>query len=685
MLVLYVACSSSEDDRPATAHDASGGSAGSSGGSVSSGTAGNAQAGTSGAGATQSSGGAAGSTGGSAGSSAAAGGSAGDAGSASVDASGDGPPPFIPDAALPPIDGASPIEPLPGGNWARVKSPQQQMHFTEQLPFRLLADAIGIEEWNCPPGHPPYVCPDEHVDFLINGSVAGTVQMNDQSYNHWELRLPGGLLEGSYALTVRLTPHNSAGTGGTLVDGLVPVYIHVDPLPTHAKTVTLTSDLVLSGSTDLDWADTTVIGGGHRVTAAGGYSGKIIIEDSFVSGLAGFDDQVGIDVTTTGAVSIHDSIFEATAPLHLTVNGSAPISINGNEFRSTNYVTYVASNPGASPILDISGNTSGQKTMQGNNIGGGIVTLSTTSAPDWQVGGLSDDLSNILMGPRCVIVLSESHATVQGNYMHHDYKGGWSQGFNLMFGSGGSALAEHNVIREGSWPLQSVAGEFRYNLMLDSGHDFIRSAKDGASLHHNVMVHTSGPDGSFNGAFLMYEDEKDIEFYSNTLDGGGATGHFGAPVLALQGSVMVSTVRNNLVTGFSNSPSAGNAFVAGTGVHVTAADYNGFFNPLATDVVPYASGIVASTPGTHDVKADPKLLGPVPESPYAIDEGAVWLRAIGVSQVLAHYRSLYTPGTGSPMLDAGDPSDGAGTDIGAVGSGTEDPKDLFGRVMTPTQ
>jgi hypothetical protein len=37
------------------------------------------------------------------------------------------------------------------------------------------------------------------------------------------------------------------------------------------------------------------------------------------------------------------------------------------------------------------------------------------------------------------------------------------------------------------------------------------------------------------------------------------------------------------------------------------------------------------------------------------------------------------PSTGSPLIDAGDPADGPGVDIGAVGAGTADPADLFGK------
>jgi hypothetical protein len=40
-----------------------------------------------------------------------------------------------------------------------------------------------------------------------------------------------------------------------------------------------------------------------------------------------------------------------------------------------------------------------------------------------------------------------------------------------------------------------------------------------------------------------------------------------------------------------------------------------------------------------------------------------------VSQILARFREIYTPAEGSPLTDAGDPADGAGTDIGPISVG----------------
>jgi hypothetical protein len=82
-------------------------------------------------------------------------------------------------------------------------------------------------------------------------------------------------------------------------------------------------------------------------------------------------------------------------------------------------------------------------------------------------------------GPRGTLYLvnGSSHITVRGNYIHHNYRGGWSQGLNVSFtclycGSAGgtNVLVEHNMIRGGSWPIQNIVGEFRYNLIRRHAH-----------------------------------------------------------------------------------------------------------------------------------------------------------------------------------------------------------------------
>ena len=137
------------------------------------------------------------------------------------------------------------------------------------------------------------------------------------------------------------------------------------------------------------------------------------------------------------------------------------------------------------------------------------------------------------------------------------------------------------------------------------------------------------------------------------------------------------------------SPLAGNAIVARGGAEkdhdprVACADYNCFFNPQAPAAARYAAGIVdAKDAGVHDVHDDPQFAqGRV--VPYGINEADVWNLKCKVSQVLALYRQHYAPAAGSPLLKAGDPADGKGSYIGAIGTGRDAPGDRFGRFSPP--
>ena len=152
------------------------------------------------------------------------------------------------------------------------------------------------------------------------------------------------------------------------------------------------------------------------------------------------------------------------------------MTVRGNELRANNLLTYVADDPSVPVMLELAAGTAATKVVQGNRIGGGMLRIS--GGDGWQIGGLAAGQGNVLIGVRAVLdVVDSSNDAIQGNYLHHDYHGGFSQGFNLWLeGSSGNELAEHNVIRGGSWPIQSFGGEFRYNLVIDSGHDFWRSA-----------------------------------------------------------------------------------------------------------------------------------------------------------------------------------------------------------------
>ena len=122
------------------------------------------------------------------------------------------------------------------------------------------------------------------------------------------------------------------------------------------------------------------------------------------------------------------------------------------------------------------------------------------------------------------------------------------------------------------------------------------------------------------------------------------------------------------------------------------ADYNLFFSPKARNKRNYLLSVAGKRErkdagfglndiprgGQIDEQADPKFKGPVPKKfPFGDDD--IKARKVVVSAMLAFYRDAYTPGAGSPLIGAGDPADGPGSYIGAVGTGANAPDDFFGR------
>jgi hypothetical protein len=355
------------------------------------------------------------------------------------------------------------------------------------------------------------------------------------------------------------------------------------------------------------------------------------------------------------------------------------VTISGNTFQP-NILTPVndqADYAGSHPSLTIAGSSSATKLFQGNNVGVSFVRFDRSS--HWLIGGDHDADGNVFIGVRAGVEMDNANdVTMRGNFAYHRYPFGWSQGHNLDFeGTNDTTLVEHNVFRGSSWMIQSLGGEFRYNLLVDNINEaFIRFNQAGTPIHHNLFVNvgyqrTYSPSG---GVTLS-----DGSFYNNTVDVGGAKlGWFNGSFVAPMGQFTLTSARNNVFTGFAyQSPTP----LFDTGA-ATTADYNAFYNPDTTMLTRYAdSGL-----GAHDLGggADTNpMFAQARVVPFAIGDGDIWLRNVTVSQILALYRGIYTPAAGSPLIDAGDPSDDTGgarnTDIGAVGAGNAHPDDQFGR------
>jgi hypothetical protein len=439
-----------------------------------------------------------------------------------------------------------------------------------------------------------------------------------------------------------------------------PALVEVAAPPTYAQVVDLSADVVLAGATGYQLRGTAngrirLNGNGHRITSQSGASGLLALQfvDVFDLGPSDHLAQSAADVTTSGAILIEDCRFDSSSTIRLGVAGDALASLERNLFRSNMRMelgqqpgTY--SEPGASyPVVSITG---GAGVFAGNNIGAGYVEVQ--NARGWTVGGSSDADSNILIGPR-VGLSPTGTVDLRRNYSHHVYFGGWSQGSNFELGGSAAVLAEHNVIYGSSWPVRGVGGQFRYNLVLEAGHQWLWADTANANIHHNVFV---GGEADVGGIYALYSPTG-VTVANNTIDG---LAKIGLAVTLSSGNIAMSS---NL---FYRVPSPA---ISIDGARLVA-DYNLFFGPT----VSYSDG--RATPA-HDVSADPLLSEP-PTSIFDIDEAGIWQRRTSVRDVLARYRARYLPKAGSPAIDTGDPAGGAGNDIGAVGSGAANANDKFG-------
>jgi len=544
--------------------------------------------------------------------------------------------------------------------YAQVMTPMPFATYFAPATIRIWAhapdnDADGVA------GYAPRV--DFYVGTMMVDSVAAT-SAND----YYQLDVKN-LAAGTYDLSVR-----SHIGSATIESAHVPVTVVDPPSGAGITTMTLTSDLVLSGSTNFELIGTAgqpavlTSSNGSVIRSADGWTGHLKIQHADIIGL-GSMDKPGIDVTVGGsnALEISDSIFDACGPPQLGADGQAAIVFNRNTL-SPNILTTVNDMPdygGSNPSLVFKGGSSAAKTFQGNNVGVSFVRFD--HSVNWTVGGDHDADGNILIGVRAGLEFdSAANVKIRGNFSYHRYPFGWSQGHNLDFPDGddtGTFTIEDNVFRSSSWMIQSLPANtsFQYNLLLDNINEaFFRDFGATVKVHHNVLVNsgwqrvTLPSGGVLSGAG---------EFTNNTVDVGGAQlGWFNGSFVADNSSL--SALRNNVFTGFAYDDATS---LVATGA-AAAADHNCFFNPDTTKLTPYGGAGL----GTGDITADPKFAQPR-VIPFAISDGDVWRRRVTVSQILATYRKIYTPGAGSPLTGAG----ADGKNIGAIGSGAAD--DLFGK------
>jgi len=557
-------------------------------------------------------------------------------------------------------------------DYAQLMSPMPEATYFAPATIRMWAHAPDRHD-DAVNGYAP------KVDFYLGTTMVGSVSITDNDpVDYYQVDVPA-VAAGSYELFVR------SHVGGTTVDS-VHVPITVVELASTGPAMELTSDLVLSGSASLELIGTPdararlTSSNGSRVRSAAGWTGHVTIRNADIVGL-GKMDVPGLEVSVRGsnAVEITNAVFDRCGPPLITANDQAPITVRGTTF-GPNTLTPVSAEPdyaGSHPSLVFAGTSSAPKVFQGNNVGVSFVRFDRSS--HWLIGGDHDGDGNIFLGVRAGLEFdSTSDITIRGNISYHRYPFGWSQGHNLDFeGDNSNVLVEHNVFRNSSWMIQNLPGEFRYNLLVDNINEaFLRSFGAGVRVHHNVLVNASFQRLYVPSGGVLFGDGS---FDSNTIDVGGARlGWFDNPFIPSDPAHHLASVRNNVFAGFAyQRPTP----IVAAGA-ATKADYNCFFNPDTTMWKRYGD----TSLGSHDcgggASTDPQFAQPR-LVPFPIADGDLWRRRVTVSQILALYRGLYTPATGSPLIDAGDPSDDTGgvrnSDIGAIGAGSPHPEDKFGR------
>ena len=280
-------------------------------------------------------------------------------------------------------------------------------------------------------------------------------------------------------------------------------------------------------------------------------------------------------------------------------------------------------------LCEANGGGVSPKVFRGNRIYRSGVQF---SSPNWTIGGGTARDSNLLIGLQAGLGLGAPGLVVRGNYVHnvHVAAAGDDSTLGVAYGTT-DVLAEHNVLRRGTWVVRGFGGELRYNALLDADDlAWIQQPFENTRVHHNVFLMCHAPDGQIGiqgGIQLVNDRTSGIEIYNNTLDGGGASRPLRSRDLG-RFDRFLDSVRSNLIHNFrfeSNGaiigPHDGEA-LSPAQPRLGYADYNLFFTP-ATPTRNYAVSVQnlvqrvdpgfafhdAHVGGVVDQQVDPRLTG----------------------------------------------------------------------------
>jgi hypothetical protein len=474
----------------------------------------------------------------------------------------------------------------------------------------------------------------------------------------------------------------------------------------------LSSDVVLTGSESFarDGADggtCRIVGNGHGIRTIVPWTGHLVIRHCSITRLGSASTPaVALDMSEGASATIEDSTLDASGAVEITDSDSATTVFRNNVVFDSSVVALDADSGKTTPAFTALGTSTAQKLFQGNRIDRSSCTF---ASPNWLVGGDTDAESNVLVGLRAGIVVRASGVVVRGNYVHNlRYPGAGDESTLAVGYDTHDALVEHNVLRHGDWVVRTVGGELRYNAILDADPiAWIVQPLDGTKIHHNVMMMCAPPEPQSPdiqaGIQLLNVRASGIEIHHNTLDGGGPAMRASGSAVTVESGSFLDSLRSNAFVEFPFERNDGTAAAVRAGIaeptvpppaRLGYADYNLFYNPEASAAHNYAlsvAGLVERVDSGFG-RSDAHAGGPIDEQvapgfvttngscfPWSDDD--IRARAVTVSTMLAAWRAAYSPAASSPLLGAGDPADGAGTFIGAVGDGTlaDDRFGTFGR------
>jgi len=486
------------------------------------------------------------------------------------------------------------------------------------------------------------------------------------------------------------------------------------------QTYTLTADLLLAPGDNFTAGDPagarcTIHGAGFGIASADNWTGSFSLRNCDVDGLGTAEVEAIYLKGTAGAPSIviEGTQFSAGGFVRVNIDGGATaISFRNNTLTDDNLYPAVVEFVDSAPAFWVTGDSTGSHVFQGNRVYRSRVKFTSTS--NWLVEG------NVMIGIRAGIELENANTVNVRNNYSHTLVGGpsWNQVKNIAMAEGNGNIIEHNVFWGRQWLAELAGGgEFRYNLGIDSvERGWVLTYYNMPLLvHHNLLIQTKeNQNQQAPGIVITSDTSGDIprlEVFNNTFDAGNKCNPaIPAAVEFVGGDSLAKSLRSNAFLNVRVVPEAGAALVRLDDldyptdqklpdfmpVHLQYADYNLFFNPDSPVKVSYGVAVDgkvarqdpgfgandAVAGGPADQQVDPGyVFSKIPRVlPYKEDD--IKSGASTVCQILAYYRRAYTPPTSSPLLGHGDPADGAGNDIGAIGDG--DPADKFGTLCDPS-